>query len=191
MTFWIVSAWSQVFHSWVLQCSLTQPQLVFQASLKVSTLKKQWDSAAFYTLVQNWFWEYDSTTADLLITCLWRNQLMFNYTQRSAATHLKQAISPLNCLSTSIGSVVSFLDTLLKKILHLTWYTRRTPVASVYATTLRISIGSSTPQCSPSCLKARHFHLWRLHTGQSPPQCGTSCLKASQLHLQRLDAPSQ
>ena len=30
-------------------------------------------------------------------------QLMFNHTQRSAATHLKQAFSPLSCLSTSIG----------------------------------------------------------------------------------------
>ena len=165
MTFWLVSACSRVFHNWVLQCGLTQPQLVFQASLKVSTLK-QWDRADC-TLVQNWFWDYESTTAGLLMNWLWRNQLMFNHTQRSAATHLKQAFSPLSCLSTSIGSVVSFLDTLLKRILHLTWYTRRTPVASVYATTLTHSIGSSTPQCSPSCLEV------------------------SQLHRQRLDAPFQ
>ena len=67
------------------------------------------------TLVQNWFWDYDSTTAGLLMNWLWRNQLMFNHTQRSAATHLKQAFSPLSCLSTSIGSVVSFSGYTVKK----------------------------------------------------------------------------
>ena len=130
MTFWIVSAWSQVFHSWVLQCSLTQPQLVFQTSLKVSTLKKQWDRADC-TLVQNWFWDYDSTTAGLLMNWLWRNQLMFNHTQRSAATHLNQLMfnhtqrsaattletghQSFSCLSTSFGSVASFSGYTVKK----------------------------------------------------------------------------
>ena len=87
------------------------------------------------TLQQNWFWDYDSTTAGLLMNWLWRNQLMFNHTQRpaaiqqgsaatqlifnhtqrSAATHLKQASSPLSCLSTSFGSAASFSGHTVKK----------------------------------------------------------------------------
>ena len=92
-------------------------------------------------------------------------QLMFNHTQRSAPTTLETGLQSSQVVSQPpLGQWLLFLDTLLKIILHLTWYTRRTPVAPVYAATLRHSIGSSTPPCSPSCLKARHFHLWRVHS---------------------------
>ena len=116
-------------------------------------------------------------------------QLMFNHTQRSARQHLKQASSSLNCLSTSfqppLGQQLLLLDTLLKNILH---YTRRTPVAPVYAATLRHSIGSSSPQYSPSCLEARYFYLWRVHSIGHFHNSSRCCLKENQLH--HLDAPS-
>ena len=51
-------------------------------------------------------------------------------------------VMSLNLLSTSFGSMASFSGTLLKNILHITWYTRRTqcmpPPSGI--------IGSSSPQ---------------------------------------------
>ena len=82
-------------------------------------------------------------------------QLMFNHTQRSARQHLKQASSPLNCLSTSfqppLGQWLLSWHTVKKYPSHFMIYQKKT----VHAATFRHSIGSSSPPCSPSCLKAR------------------------------------
>ena len=169
----------------------------------MSTLKKQWDRADC-TLVQNWFWDYESTAAGLLMIWLWRNQLlftqrpaaiqqgsaatqlMFNHTQRSARQHLKQASSPLNCLSTSfqppLGQWLLFWHTVKKYPSHYMIYQKNT----VHAATFRHSIGSSSPQYSPSCLEARYFYLWRVHSIGHFHNSSRCCLK-NQLHL--LDAP--
>ena len=104
-------------------------------------------------------------------------QLMFNHTQRSARQHLKQASSPLNCLSTSfqppLGQWLLFWHTVKKYPSHYMIYQKNT----VHAATLRHNwiLFSSV-----------HFYLWRrVHSGRFPEQQNASCLK-SQLHL---DAP--
>ena len=115
-------------------------------------------------------------------------QLMFNHTQRSARQHLKQASSPLNCLSTSfqppLGQWLLFWHTVKKYPSHYMIYQKNTG----YAATLRHSIGSSSPQYSPSCLEARHFHLWRVHSIGHFHNSSRCCSKENQLH--HLDAPS-
>ena len=58
---------------------------------------------------------------------------------------------------------------------------------TVHAATFRHSIGSSSPQYSPSCLEARHFHLWRVHSIGHFHNSSRCCLKENQLH--HLDAP--
>ena len=58
---------------------------------------------------------------------------------------------------------------------------------TVHAATLRHSIGSSSPQYSPSCLEARHFYLWRVHSIGHFHNSSRCCLKENQLH--HLDAP--
>ena len=168
----------------------------------MSTLK-QWIRADC-TLVQNWFWDYrvHSWSANEFIV---RNQLMFtqrtaviqqgpattqlmfNHTQRSARQHLKQASSPLNCLSTSfqppLGQWLLFWHTVKKYPSHFMIYQKKT----VHAATFRHSIGSSSPQYSPSCLEARYFYLWRVHSIGHFHNSSRCCLKENQLHL--LDAP--
>ena len=158
----------------------------------MSTLK-QWIRADC-TLVQNWFWDYrvHSWSANEFIV---RNQLMFtqrtaviqqgpattqlmfNHTQRSARQHLKQASSSLNCLSTSfqppLGPWLLFWHTVKKYPSHYMIYQKNTG----YAATLRHSIGSSSPQYSPSCLEARYFYLWRVHSIGHFHNSSRCCLK--------------
>ena len=115
-------------------------------------------------------------------------QLMFNHTQRSARQHLKQASSPLNCLSTSfqppLGQWLLSWHTVKKYPSHFMIYQKKT----VHAATFRHSIGSSSPQYSPSCLEARYFYLWRVHSIGHFHNSSRCCLKENQLH--HLDAPS-
>ena len=111
-------------------------------------------------------------------------QLMFHHTQRSAAITLETDLQSSQLSQPPLGQLLLFLDTLLKNILH---YTRRTPVAPGYAATLRHSIGSSSPQYSPSCLEARYFYLWRVHSIGHFHNSSRCCLKENQLH--HLDAP--
>ena len=114
-------------------------------------------------------------------------QLMFNHTQRSARQHLKQASSPLNCLSTSfqppLGQWLLSWHTVKKYPSHFMIYQKKT----VHAATFRHSIGSSSPQYSPSCLEARYFYLWRVHSIGHFHNSSRCCLKENQLH--HLDAP--
>ena len=114
-------------------------------------------------------------------------QLMFNHTQRSARQHLKQASSSLNCLSTSfqppLGQWLLSWHTVKKYPSHFMIYQKKT----VHAATFRHSIGSSSPQYSPSCLEARYFYLWRVHSIGHFHNSSRCCLKENQLH--HLDAP--
>ena len=160
----------------------------------MSTLKKQWDLADC-TLVQNWFWDYDSTTAGLLMNWLWRNQLlftqrpaaiqqgsaatqlMFNHTQRSAATTLETGHQSFSCLSTSFGSVASFSGYTVKKY----------PSPNI--------IYQKNTCCISVCHHPQTFN-WILYSTkaapaawkQEPQQRSRCCLKENQLH--HLDAPS-
>ena len=105
-------------------------------------------------------------------------QLMFNHTQRSARQHLKQASSPLNCLSTSFGSVASFSGYTVKKY----------PSPNI--------IYQKNTCCISVCHHPQTFN-WILYSTkaapaawkQEPQQRSRCCLKENQLH--HLDAPSQ